>query len=657
MLLKLYMIKSFGLRICFTAWIVLFITVISVAQVKSDQWHGYNRTHFSFEGRNAWIVEPAKPLDGKPWIWNAHFPDWHTEIDSILLSRGFHVVYLNTNDMFGSPEAMQIWDRFYNLMVSEKGFAQQVALEGVSRGGLYVYNWAKRNPLNVSCIYAEGPVCDFKSWPGGKGSGKGSPSDWLAVLKNYRFTEEQAMAFEDNPIDDLGGLASCKVPVFHAIGLNDKIVPNEENSFKLVNNYIRVGGIATVYPMTRGAQKLEGHHYPIEHPEKIADFIHQNSYPVKNAIDPSKYHVSRSGLVNSYNKFTREKKGRVAFMGGSITEHGAWRNKVCKYLKERFPETTFEFINAGISSTGSTPGAFRLEAEVLSRGKIDLFFEEAAVNDPTNDFNNIAQVRGMEGIIRHALSANPEMDIVIMHFIDPDKIKDYSSGKIPEVILNHEKVSAHYKVNTINLAQEVTDRINAGEFNWENDFKDLHPSLFGHEVYVRSIKFFLADAYSEIDTAGTIKARPLPAKLDKFSYSSGAYVDVSKAKLIKGWKLDEHWSPKDGLETRKQYVDLPALIASEPGAALNFEFTGTAVGICIASGPDAGKIEYSIDGGAFKTKDLYTKWSSFLHLPWYVMLDDELKNRKHSIVIRISTDKNEKSKGHAARILHFLVNR
>jgi hypothetical protein len=39
------------------------------------------------------------------------------------------------------------------------------------------------------------------------------------------------------------------------------------------------------------------------------------------------------------------------------------------------------------------------------------------------------------------------------------------------------------------------------------------------------------------------------------------------------------------------------------------------------------------------------------------MLDDELKNRKHSIVIRISTDKNEKSKGHAARILHFLVNR
>jgi sialidase-1 len=637
--------------------LVSLVPVSSVAQVTADLWHGFVRTHFTFNGRNAWIVKPNKALTGNPWIWNAHFPDWHTDVDSILLSRGFHVVYLNTNGMYGSPEAMQVWDSFYDHVVKQVGLSPQPALEGVSRGGLYVYNWAKRNPLKVSCIYAEGPVCDLKSWPGGKGSGKGSPSDWTAVLKNYRFTEEQAMAFDDNPIDDLGGLASCKVPVFHAIGLNDKIVPNEENTYKLVNNYVRAGGIATVDPMTRGEQKLEGHHYPIEHPERIADFIYQNSYPVKKIIDPSTYHVLRTGLVNSYVKFTREKKGRVAFMGGSITEHGAWRNKVCKYLKERFPETTFEFINAGISSTGSTPGAFRFEEEVLSKGKIDLFFEEAAVNDPTNDFNNIAQVRGMEGIIRHALTANPEMDIVVMHFVDPDKIKDYNSGRTPEVILNHEKVAAHYKVNTINLAKEVTDRISAGEFNWENDFKDLHPSLFGHEVYMRSIKSFLANAYAEIDSARTATARLLPSKLEKFSYSAGSYIDVRMAKLINNWKLEENWNPKDGLETRKQYVDLPALIATEPGAALKFEFSGTAIGICIASGPDAGKIEYSIDGGAFKTKDLYTKWSSFLHLPWYVMLDDELKNRKHSIVIRISADKNEQSKGHAARILHFLVNR
>ena len=43
----------------------------------------------------------------------------------------------------------------------------------MSRGGLIIYNWATANPKKVACIYGDAPVCDFKSWPGGKGKGKG----------------------------------------------------------------------------------------------------------------------------------------------------------------------------------------------------------------------------------------------------------------------------------------------------------------------------------------------------------------------------------------------------------------------------------------------------------------------------------------------------
>ena len=57
-------------------------------------------------------------------------------MDSILLSRGFHVAYINTNDLFGHPKAMQVWDAFYDYLTKEKKFASKVALEGVSRGGL-----------------------------------------------------------------------------------------------------------------------------------------------------------------------------------------------------------------------------------------------------------------------------------------------------------------------------------------------------------------------------------------------------------------------------------------------------------------------------------------------------------------------------------------
>lgn len=71
-----------------------------------------------------------------------------------------------------------------------------------------------------------------------------------------------------------------------------------------------------------------------------------------------------------------------------------WRDMICEDLKQRFPYTKFTFVTAGIPSTGSTPGAFRLTDDVLSKGKVDLLFVEAAVNDDTNGFSAIEQVRG-----------------------------------------------------------------------------------------------------------------------------------------------------------------------------------------------------------------------------------------------------------------------
>jgi sialidase-1 len=379
-------------------------------------------------------------------------------------------------------------------------------------------------------------------------------------------------------------------------------------------------------------------------PKKIIVFTFQDTH-------------HRQSLQNSYLKFSLEKRGTVAFMGGSITEHYAWRGKVESYLKSRFPWTTFQFINAGISSTGSTPGAFRLNQDVLSKGPIDLFFEEAAVNDEVNGFNEKAQIRGMEGIVNHALNYYPKMDVVLLHFIDPPKLEIYKNGGIPKVILNHEKVAEHYQVNSIHLAREVSDRIVADEFNWKDDFKDLHPSEFGHEIYSRSITAFLDDAFEKASKEGLKPVkRKMPKSLDGFSYTSGQYLPVSLAENISNWNFIEEWSPKDGVSIRKRFVDIPAMVAEVSGAELKLDFIGRAIGICIASGPDAGMIEYSIDGAAFKKIDLYTQWSAGLHLPWYVMLNDELQDKKHTVTIRTLVEKNEKSKGNACRILHFLVN-
>ena len=625
---------------------------------KETVWKGFKRYDFDHKGHAARLVIPIRPLAGNPWIWRARFPDWHTTADSILVSKGFHLAYINTDNKFGSPDAVSIWDDFYTYLTTQFKLQEKVALMGVSRGGLFVYNWAKKNPGKVACIYAEAPVCDFKSWPGGFGEGVGSTEDWEQLKKAYGFdSDKEAKSYSDNPIDHLDVLALAKIPILHMIGLHDKIVPVEENTFPLINNYIRLGGTATVIPSTIGEQRLQGHHFDIETPEVVADFVLRHTLE-KMPLNASDYHQQRGGLKNSLLKFERVKKGRVAFLGGSITYNTGWRDSISNYLKNRFPSTKFEFIAAGIPSMGTTPAAFRLERDVLSHGKIDLLFEEAAVNDASNGRTKLEQIRGMEGIVRHLRTSNAEIDIVMMHFVDPDKIASYNAGIEPEVIANHNKVAIQYDIPTINLAKEVRDRLHNKEFSWEHDFKNLHPSPFGQGIYAHSMLQFLDEAFAgHIDNDDKIKAHQLPGKIDELSYDDGYLLDISEAKLSKDWKIVPSWSPNDGTGTRPNYTEVPMLIGNASGSALKLKFDGTAIGIAVAAGQDAGSIEYRIDKGIWTTLNLFTQWSKHLHLPWYYTLATGLDQKGHVLELRIAKEKDERSMGNACRIRYFYVDR
>jgi sialidase-1 len=385
-------------------------------------------------------------------------------------------------------------------------------------------------------------------------------------------------------------------------------------------------------------------------------FILLISVSVAQKPESKNYHTYRTGLNSSSYKFLTEKTGRIVFLGGSITFGNGWRDSVCNFIQQSFPETKFDFINAGIPSMGSTPGAFRFENDVLKHGKVDLLFLEAAVNDDTNQTPADEIVRGMEGIVRHAKLANALCDIVIMHFVDPGKMKDYRNGKIPEVIQLHEKVAEHYSISTINLAKEVTERIDAGEFDWENDFRDLHPSPFGQQVYFHSIKQFLQNNLKPDETSMNSDLNNMPVSIDKFSYSKGILMEPNPPKPIKGWNMVESWQPSDGKGTRDNYVNVPMLVGEYPGKIIKFQFKGNAVGIAVAAGQDAGIIEYSIDESEWKKQDLFTKWSKDLYLPWFYTLDSGLKNGKHTLQIRLTNEKNSESSGNKCVLRYFYFN-
>ncbi len=651
-------------RLIFSLAFVLTLSA-SIAQTETQKpdsvaaWHRFWAEYETLAGKQARLVVPEIPAPGKPWVWRARFPDWHYRMDSILLRKGFHIAYINTDNMYGSPAAMKIWDQFYDYLTTEKNLSEKVVLEGVSRGGLFIYNWAKNNPEKVHCIYAEAPVCDFKSWPLGGGKGIGSKTNWERLLKVYGFkSEKKALAYKDNPIDHLNKLAEAKIPVLHMIGLKDEVVPPEENTFVLTDRYIKLGGPATVFPNTLHKQEMYGHHFPIDNIAFGTNFIISNTKGYIPLLQSAPYHSLRTGLTNAFKKFRTEKRGTVAFLGGSITYNPGWRDSICHYLQQRFPETEFTFIPAGIPSQGSIPGAFRLQQDVLSKGTIDLLFEEAVVNDAYNGRSANQEIRAMEGIVRHMWEVNPLTDIVFMYFVDPLKMETYRKGNVPEVILNHEKVAMHYGIPAINLAKEVTDRIDNGEFTWKKDFVNLHPSPFGQQVYFHSMRTFLDSCLSHEKNgeAGTDR-KPLPEPLDSLNYSHGRLIPVSDVRVGKFWSLEKDWTPDDGAKTREGFVHVPILVADIPGARMVYKFEGSAIGIVVVAGPDAGKIKYCIDGKDHpKTLDLFTKWSKKLHLPWYYILADDLKPGPHTLLLKTTEEKNPDSKGNACRIRYFFVN-
>ncbi|MCH5374476.1 MAG: prolyl oligopeptidase family serine peptidase [Planctomycetes bacterium] len=251
---------------------------------KQSDWHGFQRFDFEVDGKPVQVVAPEQPAEGRPWVWHGEFFGHKPAPDIALLKRGFHAVYMRDPDMLGAPAAVAHWNALYKELTEKYGFARKVALVGLSRGGLYCYNWAAANPEKVACIYGDAPVCDFKSWPGGKGKGKGSPRDWNLVLKCYGFADEaEALAYDKNPIDNLAPLAAAKVPLLHVYGEADDVVPWDENTGVIAERYRKLGGSITLI-----AKPGIGHHpHGLDDPTPIVEFIarHASASP-QQAVSP-----------------------------------------------------------------------------------------------------------------------------------------------------------------------------------------------------------------------------------------------------------------------------------------------------------------------------------------------------------------------------------
>ena len=251
----------------------LLLSLVLGTEVRRD-YHGFESRSLTIDGCPCILVEPKIADKQKRWIWRMEFFDHRPQADLALLEKGYALAFMDVGNTFGSPKAMEHLDKFYLEMVRQFKLNRRVVLEGFSRGGLYAYNFAAKYPGRVAAIYGDAPVCDFKSWPGGKGKGPGSKSDWASLITGYGFRDENdALAYKLNPVDNLRGLVRAKIPILHVIGGADEVVPVAENSDLLEARYKALGGVIEVI------RKPGGLHHPhsLDDPRPIIEFIVKHS--------------------------------------------------------------------------------------------------------------------------------------------------------------------------------------------------------------------------------------------------------------------------------------------------------------------------------------------------------------------------------------------
>jgi pimeloyl-ACP methyl ester carboxylesterase len=242
----------------------------------SPWFEGFMKHVFPVEGKAVTVVCPQHPLEGRYWAWKGEFLDAFPKLELALLRRGLYVVHLSFPDQFGSPAAVAAWNDLYARLTAEHGFARKVALIGLSRGGLYCYQWAAANPDKVACIYGDAPVCDMRSWPGGQGQGPGAAAQWQKVMEVFGFASEaEALAYPFNPVDRLAPLAQASIPILHVYGDADEVVPWDENTGVVAARYRALGGRIELI----GKPGCRHHPHGLDDPTPVVEFIGRHTVP------------------------------------------------------------------------------------------------------------------------------------------------------------------------------------------------------------------------------------------------------------------------------------------------------------------------------------------------------------------------------------------
>lgn len=248
------------------------LSKINIPQ-KISSFYGYQCADFILNNRQCKVVKPKWAAKGNPWIWRARFWGHEPQTDIALLQRGFHLVYFDAAELLGNAEAIKDWNDFYNLL-HKAGLGKKAVMEGMSRGGVYVFNWAAVNPDKVAAVYVDNPLLNIPSWANGVIKAGVKDDMCEAFKKDYNLnTEEDIRQFKGSPVDKVKQIVKGKYPILVLCADEDEAVYPPDNTLLFEKKVKELNGDITV--MHKPGFKHHPHSFP--NPTPIVDFLLKGS--------------------------------------------------------------------------------------------------------------------------------------------------------------------------------------------------------------------------------------------------------------------------------------------------------------------------------------------------------------------------------------------
>ena len=215
--------------------------------------------------------------------------------------------------------------------------------------------------------------------------------------------------------------------------------------------------------------------------------------------------IESYGDLSRVQTFIRKiKKGgtyNIAVFGGSISAGATLASPIQSYgqlfanwLVQNYPQSHFNFINAGYPSTNVTHSCFRVNEDLLVH-HLDLVILDFSVNNYED--KNLCEK--LESIIFRILAKNNETAIIYLHFTETTATHEYDGseivGEAPTFLTAKSDIYFaldYYGIPSISYHKFVWQKIQDGLFTWEDVNTDLiHPNAFGHYIAANLLTTFV----------------------------------------------------------------------------------------------------------------------------------------------------------------------